>query len=205
MRAQHGMKLEADHIYLMPPRHEMAVSDGQLTLTERDPGKGLFLPIDVFFRSLAEDAGARAVGHRAVGDGQRRIARRAGDPRGGRAGDCAGRQRPSSTACRAARVDTGTVDVVLPPELMGEALARYLEHDGRLERGRRAEAPMCSRGIFELLRRESGIDFAGYKASTVGRRIQRRLLLTRSEDMGEYLDRIADGSGRARARCTATC
>jgi two-component system CheB/CheR fusion protein len=45
--------------------------------------------------------------------------------------------------------------------------------------------------IFELLRRESGIDFAGYKASTVGRRIQRRLLLTRSGDMDEYLDRIA--------------
>ncbi len=45
--------------------------------------------------------------------------------------------------------------------------------------------------IFELLRRESGIDFAGYKASTVGRRIQRRLLLTRSGDMGDYLDRIA--------------
>jgi hypothetical protein len=54
------MHLEADHVYLMPPRHEMAVSDGQIRLTERDPGKGLVLPIDVFFRSLAEDAGAHA-------------------------------------------------------------------------------------------------------------------------------------------------
>ena len=40
VRAQHGMHLEADHVYLMPPRHEMAVADGQIRLTERDPGNG---------------------------------------------------------------------------------------------------------------------------------------------------------------------
>ena len=62
VRAQHGMKLAPDHVYLLPPRHEMVVADGELRLTERDPSKGLFLPIDVFFRSLAEDAGPRAVG-----------------------------------------------------------------------------------------------------------------------------------------------
>src|SRR4029078_5659292 len=45
----------------MPPRHEMIVADGRIELTERDPGRGLFLPIDAFFRSLAEDAGQRAV------------------------------------------------------------------------------------------------------------------------------------------------
>ena len=45
--------------------------------------------------------------------------------------------------------------------------------------------------IFDLLRRECGIDFTGYKENTVGRRIQRRLLLTHSGDLAQYLDRIA--------------
>ena len=80
VRAQHGMHLQADHVYLMPPRHEMAVSDGQIRLTERDPGKGLFLPIDVFFRSLAEDAGAHARRDRPVGHRQRRLARHSRHP-----------------------------------------------------------------------------------------------------------------------------
>src|SRR5688572_26169470 len=188
-RAQHGMRLEADHIYLMPPRHEMAVQDGQLRLTERDPGKGLFLPIDVFFRSLAEDAGPRAVGIVLSGtgsDGSRGV--RAIHEAGGLV--IAQDDSAKFDGMPRSAVDTGTVDLVLAPELMGDALARYQEHDGRLDEAAEANPDVLPR-IFELLRRESGIDFAGYKASTVGRRIQRRLLLTRSGDMGDYLDRIA--------------
>jgi two-component system CheB/CheR fusion protein len=188
-RAQHGMRLEADHIYLMPPRHEMAVQDGELRLTERDPSKGLFLPIDVFFRSLADDVGARAVGIVLSGtgsDGSRGV--RAIHEAGGLV--IAQDDTAKFDGMPRSAVDTGTVDLVLPPDTMGDALARYQEHDGRLNEVAEANPDVLAR-IFELLRRESGIDFAGYKASTVGRRIQRRLLLTRSGDMGDYLDRIA--------------
>ena len=48
VRAQHGMRLEPDHIYLMPPRHEMAVHDGCLCLTERDPVARLRWPTSPF-------------------------------------------------------------------------------------------------------------------------------------------------------------
>src|SRR3954469_12264601 len=61
VRAEDGMAVEADTVYLMPPRNEMIVSGGRLLLTERDPSKGLSLPIDSFFRSLAEDVGTRAI------------------------------------------------------------------------------------------------------------------------------------------------
>src|SRR5687767_15542193 len=56
-----GMPVEADHVYLIPAKKEMIVSGGRLLLTERDRQQELTLPIDVFFRSLAQDAGPRAI------------------------------------------------------------------------------------------------------------------------------------------------
>ncbi len=197
VRAQHGMRLRADHIYLMPPRHEMVVENGELRLTERDPGKGLFLPIDVFFRSLADDAGSRAVGVVLSGtgsDGSRGI--RSIHEAGGLV--IAQDESAKFDGMPRAAVDTGTVDLVLAPEAVGAALDRYLEHDGRVNEMAEANPDVLTR-IFELLRRESGIDFAGYKGSTVGRRIQRRLLLTRAGDLTEYLDRIASDPAELRS------
>ena len=46
----------------MPPKKEMIISGGKLLLTDKDANQGLTLPIDIFFRSLARDAGNRAVG-----------------------------------------------------------------------------------------------------------------------------------------------
>ena len=55
------MPVEADHVYLIPPKKEMIISGGRLLLSERDREQELTLPIDVFFRSLAQDCGPRAV------------------------------------------------------------------------------------------------------------------------------------------------
>ena len=56
-----GMPVEPDHVYLIPPKKEMIISGGRLLLSERDRQQELTLPIDVFFRSLAQDCGPRAV------------------------------------------------------------------------------------------------------------------------------------------------
>ena len=50
-RADEGMRLEPNHIYLLPPKKEMIISEGRLHLTDKDPKQGLTLPIDHFFRS----------------------------------------------------------------------------------------------------------------------------------------------------------
>ena len=78
------------------------------------------------------------------------------------------------------------------PNAIGEALC------GAHPRARRPAQSACPTrrpgvmdAIFSLLRDESGIDFSRYKANTVGRRIQRRLLLTHSGDLDEYVDRLA--------------
>src|SRR5687768_2988035 len=56
-----GMPVEANHVYLIPPKKEMIISGGRLLLSERDRQQELTLPIDVFFRSLAQDCGPGAV------------------------------------------------------------------------------------------------------------------------------------------------
>ena len=56
-----GMPVEADHVYLIPPKKEMIISGGRLLLSEQDRQQERTLPIDVFFRSLAQDCGPRAV------------------------------------------------------------------------------------------------------------------------------------------------
>src|SRR6185436_3980586 len=198
-RAEDGMLVEADHIYLMPPKCEMIVSEGRLRLTERDPSKGLSLPIDAFFRSLAEDVGTRAVALVLSGTGS-------DGSRGIRAVHEAGGLVIAQTESSAkfdgmprSAVDTGIVDLVLHPEDIGDTLVKYLEHDGRLGD---PEAPaggdLMSR-IFELLKKESAIDFSDYKGSTVGRRIERRVLMSDSRDLDEYVARISTDTSELRA------
>jgi two-component system CheB/CheR fusion protein len=65
-----GVKIEPDRVYVSPPNTSMALHKGTLRLVAREPG--LHLPIDIFFRSLAEVQGSRAVGCRFVGQCIRR-------------------------------------------------------------------------------------------------------------------------------------
>lgn len=61
-QVEDGMAVRADAIYLLPPRKDMILSGGKLLLSDKDPAQSLTLPIDHFFRSLAHDAGPRAIG-----------------------------------------------------------------------------------------------------------------------------------------------
>src|SRR4051794_10552886 len=41
--AEDGVLVEANHVYLMPPRKEMIIRDRRLILTDKDPSQGLTL------------------------------------------------------------------------------------------------------------------------------------------------------------------
>ena len=60
-QAEHEMLVEPNTVYLLPPMKEMIIRERRLLLSDRDPRHGLTLPIDMFFRSLAQDVGERAV------------------------------------------------------------------------------------------------------------------------------------------------
>ena len=56
-----GMRVEANCAYIIPPNQDMAVLNGTLHLLEPAAPRGLRLPIDFFFRSLAQDQHERAI------------------------------------------------------------------------------------------------------------------------------------------------
>jgi two-component system CheB/CheR fusion protein len=190
---ENGMLVEPDHVYLIPPKKEMIISGGRLLLSERDRQQELTLPIDVFFRSLAQDCGARAVAIVLSGggsDGSRGVC----DVHN--AGGLVLVQDLESAqfdGMPRAASDTGTADWVVPPEEMPGVL---LAHPARLSTSATpAEGvihvePHGIGAVYRMLQEEFGIDFTHYKPSTVTRRIERRLALARSSDLEEYVRRL---------------
>src|SRR5579884_3830867 len=60
--ARDGMKTEPNHAYVIPPNADLAILNGVLRVLPPSPGPRPHLPIDAFFRSLADDRGPFAVG-----------------------------------------------------------------------------------------------------------------------------------------------
>ncbi|PIW51475.1 MAG: chemotaxis protein CheR, partial [Zetaproteobacteria bacterium CG12_big_fil_rev_8_21_14_0_65_54_13] len=61
LRAEDGMKVKPNSVYLVPPNHNLKIFHGALLLDQQDHDRGLNLPIDIFFKSLAEDQEDKAI------------------------------------------------------------------------------------------------------------------------------------------------
>jgi two-component system, chemotaxis family, CheB/CheR fusion protein len=184
-----GMSIEPDHVYLIPPKKEMIIAGGRLLLSERDQKQELTLPIDVFFRSLAQDCGPRAIAIVLSGggtDGSRGV--KSVHDAGGLVLVQDVESAQFDGMPKMAR-DAGVADCVLAPEDMPAAL---LEHMIR----RRSKAPLAETppgglaAVYQMLQDAYGIDFKDYKPSTVTRRIERRLQLARADNVEEYVARL---------------
>jgi len=57
-----GMAVQPNCAYIIPPNRDMALLKGALQLLEPSAPRGRRLPIDFFFRSLAQDQRERAIG-----------------------------------------------------------------------------------------------------------------------------------------------
>jgi two-component system CheB/CheR fusion protein len=190
-----GMPVEANHVYLIPPKREMIVAAGRLLLSEKDRQQEFPLPIDMFFRSLSQDCGPKAVAIVLSGGGSdgSRGARDIHDA-GGLVivQDVATAQfggMPKTVS------DAGVAHFVLPPQEMGRVLKAHGEAAqpprsmGATKKQNGSQAHGVE-AIYQMLEQEFGLDFTVYKPSTVTRRIERRLALARSEDMEQYVERL---------------
>ena len=195
-----GVTVEPGHLYLIPPGKQMIISGGRLLLTDRDRNEQPNLPIDTFFRSLAQELREQAIAIVLSGTGQ-------DGSRGIRsvheAGGLTIAQVPGTAqfdSMPRAAIDTGCVDLELPPSKMARALARYGQTEGEVAEDDAGAAPKRDlQGILQTLRQRSGIDFRQYKDSTILRRLQRRMTLGRIDDVSEYARHIADDPDEADA------
>jgi two-component system CheB/CheR fusion protein len=193
---QDGMRVQPNRIYLIPSKKEMIIAGGQLLLSDKGASQELTLPIDIFFRSLAQDVGHEAVGiilSGAGSDGARGL-RDIHD-----AGGLVLCQDEASANFdgmpRSAR-DTGIVDHVLPPSQMPRVLVEHARRaevpDGVPALSSVVARPKGVAAVFRYLQDAYGIDFSHYKPSTVLRRIERRLQLTKVATLEAYVDRLSD-------------
>jgi len=167
--------VQPNTVYLLPPMKEMIIRQRRLLLNDKDPRHGLTLPIDLFFRSLAQDVGDRAVAVVLSGsgsDGSRGIQEVS---RAGGAVFCESPDTAQFNGMPLSAMRTGVVDQVLSPEEIADVVTAVGR--GSVAAGTRADAPEGERGvdaILRLLRDEYAIDFSHYKAATVVRRLIER-------------------------------
>jgi two-component system, chemotaxis family, CheB/CheR fusion protein len=201
-----GIAVEPNHVYVIPPNTQMIFAAGRLQISPRTKTKGIYHPIDLFFRSIAAACGSRAIGIVLSGsDGDGALGLSAIKANGGMTfAQDIGSARFDGMPQHAA--DTGDVDFILPPA----AIANQLERIGSglpVDLSTEIPAPVglvvggaapvenlpsappidTRQQIFELLRRETGVNFASYKQATIDRRMQRRLRYHQIFNLEDYL------------------
>jgi two-component system CheB/CheR fusion protein len=186
--AEDNMPVRANHIHLMPPRKQMIIRDRHLVLTDKEP-QAFTLPIDTFFRSLAQDVGSQSVAIVLSGsgsDGSRGVVeiKRAG---GLVLAETAASAKFDSMPLSAAA--TGVVDHCHPPRDLARVLCGLPPRDVVPEAASLSDDPAMD-ALLRHLRDHFGIDFSLYKTTTVGRRIQRRADLLRVQSLAGYVEQL---------------
>jgi two-component system CheB/CheR fusion protein len=197
--ANDGIKLQPNHVYVGTPGGHLTIHNGTLRRID-DSTRSIHLPIDSFFRSLAEDQKKHAICIVLSGTGSDgTLGLRAIKAESGMAMV----QLPNSAkyaGMPASAEATGMADYVLHPADMPQQLVAYAR--GPYLRSTPAsgdssppvqpvviEAEPMAR-LFQLLRSDTGHDFSGYKVNTIRRRVERRMNLhqiTNPEDYVRFL------------------
>jgi len=184
-----SLRVEPDAVYVIPPNTELTVKGGLLRLAEPSEPRGLRLPIDVLFCSLAGDQGARAIGVILSGMGSDgTLGLQAIKTQGG----LTLAQEPGSAqfdSMPKSAIAAGAADVVgLPSDLPERILLVIGAQSGATAPSYGAEdvAAGTLDSILDLLRARSKHDLTLYKSSTLRRRIERRMAIQGVKRMTEY-------------------
>ncbi len=182
--------VQPNHVYVIPPNKDLSILHGVLHLLPPAAARGLRLPIDYFFRALAQDQRARSVGVILSGmgsDGTQGL--RAIKAMGG-----LGLAQDPDTAkfdsMPRSAIDAGVAEIVAP---VGELPARIAAHLAKQPQTAADDLPEAEpvsgpmEKIVLLLRTHTGNDFSCYKRNTLQRRIERRMGLHHIGKMANYV------------------
>uniref|UniRef100_Q3AT39 protein-glutamate O-methyltransferase n=1 Tax=Chlorobium chlorochromatii (strain CaD3) TaxID=340177 RepID=Q3AT39_CHLCH len=184
------MVVEANHVYVIPPNKNLSLLHGVLHLLDHVEPRGLRLPIDFFFQSLAADLEERSVGVILSGMGSDGMLglRAIKEKRGGTFV-----QAPNSAKFEGmprSAIDGCQPDGVASADKLPELILAYLSHGHSPLRGEQPLAEKVMSGLEKvviLLRTQTGQDFSLYKKSTIYRRIERRMGIHQIERIADYV------------------
>jgi two-component system CheB/CheR fusion protein len=186
------LRVEADHIYIMPAAMDLAIADGHLKLLPRTLSHGRHMPIDFFFRSLAEVQAEKAIGVILSGTGSDGTVGLQAIKASG--GICLA-QEPQSAKYDGmpwSAITAGCVDTILPPETLAREIARLADaFRGALRPEGAGLEPRSDAASLERILghvgKITGNDLRSYKEPTLMRRVRRRMALHRMTALEGYV------------------
>ena len=182
-------QLAANKIYVIPPNKNLQISDSVLELIE-SPELRIKLPIDFFFKALADDQGPNAAGIILSGTGTdgtlglKEIIAKSG---------LALAQSPLSAkydGMPKSAIATGLVNFILDPSEMPEQLMAYFQSSNMKTSTPIAKTEILTNTLSKILfiiKNQTGHDFSLYKKKTIFRRIERRMQIQKIENINDYL------------------
>jgi two-component system, chemotaxis family, CheB/CheR fusion protein len=187
-----NLKVQPNHIYVIPSNKLLTVKDDLIHLADRELGS-YNLPIDLFFKSLAEVYQSRAIGIVLSGTGKDgtvglRTLKLHGGITFAQDNSAAFNEMPQHA------IDAKVVDFVLSP---GEIVSQLMELVSILKENTSLEKVIEPRPediyfkqILALLDLQKGVDFTYYKQTTIRRRITRRMMLRNLAQVRDYLENL---------------
>lgn len=180
-------KVEANHIYVLPPGKKVAIHHGVLALVDQKSSNHAKLPIDYFLSSLAQDQGPKVIcvilsgmGH----DGT--LGLKALRENGGMVIAQTVKSALYDAMPKSA-INTGLVDYILLPEDMYAFILKYIAHfnDNTISLENSISTELQQ--ILNFIKKQTGHDFSLYKPNTIFRRIQKRLNTLQINTLSDYV------------------
>jgi two-component system CheB/CheR fusion protein len=190
-------RVKPDCVYMIPPNKDLSILHGVLYLLEPMAPRGMRLPIDLFFRSLADDQQDRSIGVILSGMGSdgtlglRAIKEKAG---------VVFVQKPASAkfdSMPRSAIEAGLADVIAPSKALPGKILAYLQRipliaQPSLAQEDKAQSALAK--ILILLRVQKGHDFSLYKKNTLYRRIERRMCIHKIGKITTYVRFLQENS-----------
>ena len=189
-QARDRMAVKQNRVYVIPPNKSMSISKGALHLFEPRESRGKRLPVDFFFRSLADDRKELSIGIILSGMGSDgSLGLRAIKENNG----IVMVQEPSTAKFDSMprnAIDSVVVDIMASPGDLPGKLVNFFSHVPVVKSGKENEVKDKSslEKIIILLRTYTGNDFSLYKKSTMYRRIERRMGVHKIDKIAKYVN-----------------
>ena len=196
-QAEDHTRVKPNCVYVIPPNKDMSILHGFLYLLDPVMPRGLRLPIDFFFRSLADDQHEHSIGVILSGMGSdgtlglRAIKEKAG---------VVFVQEPASAKFNGmpnSAIEAGLADVIAPVEALPGKIKAFLQYAPLFAKPGFAAEDKSKSGIEKviiLLRAQTGHDFSLYKRTTVYRRVERRMSIHQIDKIGSYVRFLQENS-----------
>ena len=192
-----GMRVERNHIYMIPPRYNVEIVSDVLRLREYDQGR-INHPIDIFLRSLSVAYENRAVAVILSGTGSdgtngiRSIKEQNG---------VIIVQTPESAKFDGMprnAIATGFVDLIQKPDSIAREMAHIaMSMIDSTSRMQLSDQDLLAQ-VFSILKNVTNINYTYYKQTTILRRIERRLVITHNRNLREYVAYLTNNPEEAR-------